>query len=493
MKITNKIKVVVIPAILLPLFFMVVLLYFICSYELNSDRYDEDDSKDIFSIINATEVMNSITNKIFNNIQTIAVSNPKAFEDNNYLNEINENLLENSSYLIVRKNQEIIYSGVSDFDSEIKKILPEYGGVSVEDVNGGLYISEPEKLLIKQQDFKYSDKSDGSIFIITTLEKVKPYFTKFLIRIVTAIVMVVIVTCLIISYLVYYEFVRPIKLLKDATDRIKEGDLTTDVEVLNNDEIGELCVSFNEMRARLKESIDDRLYYEEENRELISNISHDLKTPITAIKGYVEGIMDGVANTPEKMDKYMKTIYNKANDMNILINELSLYTKIDCNSMPYNFSKLDIDSFFGDCIDEIKMDLEKKNMELAYFNYCKEKELVVADPEQLKRVINNIVINAAKYNDKKKGHVNIRIKDIGDYIQIEIEDDGQGISEKDLPFIFNRLYRADASRNSSKGGSGLGLSIAKKIIEEHDGKIWASSKKDTGTIIYFTLKKVKEL
>lgn len=100
------------------------------------------------------------------------------------------------------------------------------------------------------------------------------------------------------------------------------------------------------MRAELKDSIDARIVYEKQNRDLISNISHDLKTPITAIKGYVEGIMDGVADTPEKMDRYIKTVYNKANDMNVLINELSLYSKIDSNIIPYNFEKININSYF---------------------------------------------------------------------------------------------------------------------------------------------------
>jgi signal transduction histidine kinase len=290
----------------------------------------------------------------------------------------------------------------------------------------------------------------------------------------------------------YYEFVRPINLLKDGTDRIREGDLDTDVEILNQDEIGDLCASFNEMRAELKKSINDRLRYEEETRELISNISHDLKTPLTAIKGYSEAIIDGVADTPEKMERYMKTIYNKANDMDVLLNELSIASKIDCNTVPYNFVKINIEAYFRDCMDEIGSDLEQRNMDFAFFNYCDGTCIVMADPEQLKRVIMNIINNACKYSGNKgKGHVNIRLKEMENYVQVEIEDDGIGISAKDLPNIFNRLYRADASRASS-GGSGLGLSISKKIIEDHGGHIWASSKLNTGTTIYFTLNKISE-
>ena len=114
---------------------------------------------------------------------------------------------------------------------------------------------------------------------------------------------------------------------------------------------------------------------------------------------------------------------------------------------------------------------------------------LLADAEQMKRVINNIIGNSLKYLDKKKGILNIRIKDDGDFIQVIIEDNGKGIAAKDLPYIFDRFYRTDSSRNSSKGGSGIGLSIVKKIIEDHGGRIWATSKEGIGTEIHFVLRK----
>ena len=227
--------------------------------------------------------------------------------------------------------------------------------------------------------------------------------------------------------------------------------------------------------------------------DLITNVSHDLKTPITAIKGYVEGIMDGVAASPEKLDKYIRTIYNKANDMDRLINELSFYSKIDTNRIPYTFEKINVNAYFADCIEELSIELEEQNIELSYSNYVDENVLVIADAEQIKRVINNIVGNSVKYIDKSKGRVNIRVKDVGDFIQVEIEDNGKGIAAKDLPQIFDRFYRADVSRNSSKGGSGIGLSIVKKIIEDHGGYIWATSKEGEGTCMHFALRKYIEL
>ena len=257
----------------------------------------------------------------------------------------------------------------------------------------------------------------------------------------------------------------------------------------DDDEIGQLCQNFEEMRIRLKESTEEKVQYDKESKELISNISHDLKTPITAIKGYVEGIMDGVASSPEKLDKYIRTIYHKANDMDRLIDELTFYSKIDTNKIPYTFSRINVATYFRDCIDEVGLELEARGVELGYFNYVDEDVYVIADAEQMKRVINNIIGNSLKYMDKKKGIINIRILDVGDFVQVEIEDNGKGIGPRELPYIFDRFYRTDSSRNSAKGGSGIGLSIVKKIVEDHGGRIWATSKEGIGTEIHFVLRK----
>ena len=216
----------------------------------------------------------------------------------------------------------------------------------------------------------------------------------------------------------------------------RSGNLDFSVEAESNDEMGRLFRNFEEMRIRLKESAEEKLEAEKENRILISNISHDLKTPITAIKGYVEGILDGVADTPEKMDKYIRTIYSKAIDMDRLINELTLYSKIDTNRIPYNFNKINVAEYFNDCIEEIGLELEAENIGLSYFDYAGDDVVIIADPEQLKRVIDNIIGNSVKYMDKEHGLINIRIKDVGDFIQVEIEDNGKGIAQKDLPFVF---------------------------------------------------------
>lgn len=489
MKIVNKIRLIFLPAIVLPLILIVISIAILC-FSYTRSAYNTGIIS-VDSFINTTQTMNNLTSDIFEEIKRIADEEPETFENQDYINKVNETLKTKDSYLIIRKNGQIIYRGTKEKHDRVEGMLPAYGStISSED--SGILIGSPENFLIKQQDFVYKDSSQGTIFIMTDLTNIMPHFRKIVVQLMLSVILILFMTSSLLTWYMYHEFVRPLNLLKDGTDRIREGDLDTDVEVLNEDEIGDLCTSFNEMRAELKKSINDRLRYEEETRELISNISHDLKTPLTAIKGYSEALIDGVAQTPDRMERYIKTIYNKANDMDVLLNELSIASKIDCNTIPYNFVKIDIEAYFNDCIEEIGSDLEQKNMDFAFFNYCEGRCFVMADPEQLKRVITNIISNACKYKRAHgRGHVNVRLKEMETYIQVEMEDDGIGIGAKDLPNIFNRLYRADASRSSS-GGSGLGLSISKKIIEDHGGHIWASSKLNTGTTIYFTLNKVNE-
>ena len=308
----------------------------------------------------------------------------------------------------------------------------------------------------------------------------------------TALV-ILIFTSVSVGLWIYRSVATPLVKLRKATQNIKDGNLDFVLDVEGADEFAELCRDFEEMRRRLKESAEEKLVLDKENKELISNISHDLKTPITAVKGYVEGIMDGVADTPEKMDRYVRTIYNKTVEMDHLINELTFYSKIDTNRIPYTFSKLNVEDYFSDCAEEVGLELETRGIQLCYANYVDSDVQVIADGEQIRRVIHNIISNAIKYMDKPKDIIQIRIKDVGDFIQVEIEDNGKGIAAKDLPSIFDRFYRTDVSRNSSKGGSGIGLSIVKKILEDHGGKVWATSRLGIGTIMYFVLRKYQEV
>ena len=492
MKFKNKIIISFCIIIFIPMLLAVAVLFGFQKIQLKTIEQTygvESDDYSYFS--NSMQLLSRFTREPFEKLLDLSKNDPDKLKDKAFLEQMNDTLREKYSYLVVRKGDELIYVG-DDKEASLLTDLPAYGGEE-SGADTGIYVDGDKQALIKQIDFEYSDESQGSVFIITILEETVPELKSLMADVAISIVLILILTACMLTVWIYTSFINPIKKLQVAAQNIKDGNLDFTVDVETNDEIGELCRNFEEMRQRLKDNAEEKLSGERENKALISNIAHDLKTPITAVKGYAEGLIDGVADTPEKRDKYIRTIYNKANEMDALINELTLYAKIDTNRIPYNFAKLNVAEYFNDCIEEIGLDLEAKNIGLAYFNYADGDVQIIADPEQLKRVINNIVGNSVKYLDKQKGFINIRITDVGDFIQVEIEDNGRGIAARDLPYIFDRFYRADASRNSATGGSGIGLSIVKKIIEDHGGKIWATSKESIGTVMYFVLRKYQEV
>lgn len=492
MKLKTRLTIIFLTIVILPILLTAVITVTLGGYQMRTlqSMYDLD-AEDYSILSNTAQFFSGLTQNVYDGLKEDADKFPEKLEDKQYLEALNQDISGRLSYIMVRKGDEIYYCGAPAEGEILFAKLPDYGESDAE-LNTGIYFPDSQTL-VRHVDFMFQDGSEGSVFLVTRLDNVLPEVKKLLMELLVAIFSVMVFTGAMLTFWNYQGIVSPIQKLKTATRNIKEGNLDFTLEDEGRDEIGELCADFEEMRKRLKASTEEKIQYDKENRELISNITHDLKTPITAIKGYVEGIMDGVADTPEKMDKYIKTIYNKANDMDRLINELTYYTQIDTNRIPYTFNKINVSDYFEDCIEELGMDMENKNIELNYMNYLEEDVVVIADAEQMRKVINNIVNNSVKYIDKPRGVINIRIKDVGDFVDIEIEDNGKGIAAKDLVNIFDRFYRTDVSRNSGKGGSGIGLSIVKKIIEDHGGRIWAASREGTGTTMIIELRKYMEV
>lgn len=494
MKFKTRLVVAFFTIILIPLVLSSALVCMVGKYQLSSiEKNYGIKNTTVESLASSVTVLTRLTEQPYRELEALIRENPEEMEDAAQLESLNGELQDKKSYLLVRKNDTIAYIGTEASKAEkVISQLPEYGAAETISENG-MYLGGKAQVLLKQIDFQYSDGSEGSAFIVTNVGSLIPEVKNLFVEIIVCIFLVLVFTACVLIIWIYRSVMGPVGKMREATKSIKEGNLDFELPVETDDELGQLCGDLEDMRKRLKNTAEEKLKFDKENKELISNISHDLKTPVTTIKGYAEGIMDGVADTPDKVAKYVRTIYNKASEMDVLINELTLYSKIDTNRIPYNFTILSVNDYFNDCSEDLSLDLEAKNVEFGYFNYVEPKVKVIADPEQIKRVVHNIVNNSVKYMDKDKPKINLRVKDVGDFVQIEIEDNGKGIASKDLPNVFERFYRTDASRNSSKGGSGIGLSIVKKIIEEHGGKIWATSREHTGTTMYFVLRKYQEV
>lgn len=436
-----------------------------------------------------TMVMDKISKKTQEEIQQ-AIQNGKFKEDYlDYVDQLNEKQSKIYSYLVVYDRDKFTYIGIPD--SMSSNILVGLPVISEEDElwNNGILSGDTEKYLVYPNYVAHKDGTWGIVYLLAETNRMLPEVQDYLVsfRIMSLVIIALMVVCLIIW--ADKCFFAPMRKLRKAMKTITEGNLACEVKEDYEEELGGLCRDFENMRIHLKEAIDDKMRYDRDTKELISNISHDLKTPLTTIKGYVEGILDGVADSPDKMDRYLKTVYNKANDMERLIGELTLYSKIDTNEIPYNFIKINVKAYFDDCAEEIRTELESRNFVLTYLNYVPDDVCLIADPEQLYRVINNIISNSIKYNNKARGVINIRVREEKEYIHLEIEDNGQGVSPEEAGRIFERFYRTDASRNSRTGGSGIGLSIVKKIVEAHGGTIWAVSNKNVGLTMHILLRK----
>ena len=348
---------------------MLILISFwgLSTYQRDAFRktYGLSEQVDLFNS-NSTQVFNRLTRSSQEEIRRQIKENPEQFENLDFLENLNQELKMKYAYLIVRKYGEIIYCGIDDPDMILERSLPAYEEVD-NSFEGGIYLDGESQHLIKQVDFKYSDGGEGSVFLVSSMDDYIPEAKRMFAELLMMGVLILLMTGFALVNWIYKSMLKPMDQLQKATHEIKNGnlDFTLDVDMDNDDEIGRLCQDFEEMRIRLKESAEEKVQYDKESKELISNISHDLKTPITAIKGYVEGIRDGVASSPEKLDKYIRTIYNKANDMDRLIDELTFYSKIDTNKIPYTFSKINVASYFRDCVEDVGLELDASNIELG--------------------------------------------------------------------------------------------------------------------------------
>ncbi len=489
MKLRTRLIITFAAIIILPILLTSITFVLISSYVFESNQQDfrvEESNSNITSETIAG--FSALTDNMYQYLKEETVKSDSQMESIMFLNAINEQLVKKYSYIIVLKEGETYYNGNPLEEEDILDRLPEYNKMP-HNSSAGYYHSDIQTY-IKYLDYTFDDGSHGSVFLVTKIRGIVTEELMF--DMLIAVILILLFTSYMLTRWIHKSVFSPIRELSGAMKSIALGDLEHSISTNISGELGDLYANYEDMRLRLKESTEEKLEIDRHNRELISNISHDLKTPITAVKGYVEGIMDGVADTPEKMDKYVKTIYNKANDMDKLINELTVYAKIDANKIPYHFHKLNVAEYFGDCVEDVGLELEDRNITLHYSNIVSSDVHVIADPEQLKRVINNIIGNSIKYMDKEEGIIDIQILDEVDAIRVEIEDNGRGIEGKNLVNIFERFYRTDASRNSAQGGSGIGLSIVKKIIEDHGGYIWATSKEHEGTCLHFVLRKYRE-
>ncbi|MBV7274209.1 HAMP domain-containing histidine kinase [Clostridium sp. PL3] len=282
------------------------------------------------------------------------------------------------------------------------------------------------------------------------------------------------------------RILKPIESLKIGVEQISQGNYEVRVKKDVYNEIGILIDEFNKMAEKLQQGENLKREYEENRKALIANISHDLKTPITSINGYVEALLDGVATSPATVDNYLKTIRNNIEYINRLIDDLFLFSKLDMQKLDLKFEEVSIKPFMQDMMEEFSFILKEKNINFSFIDKVEENLKVNIDGKRIYQTIRNIIGNAVKYGCEKNLIISIELTREENHIRIDISDNGPGISEDKLPYVFDRFYRIDKERTKDLMSTGLGLAIAKELIEAHGGNISVSSTFGKGST--FTLK-----
>ncbi|RZK22408.1 MAG: sensor histidine kinase [Flavobacterium sp.] len=278
-----------------------------------------------------------------------------------------------------------------------------------------------------------------------------------------------------------YKMIHNLKLGKDLKDALGE--------YVSSDPINDVEQEVKEWAGAKKREIDVLKKQEQFRREFLSNVSHEFKTPLFAIQGYIETLQDCIVDDPEMATKFLKKAANNVDRLSYLINDLDSISKLESGEIPINYQKFDFVGLAKEVMEGLEDNAKNKNIKLSFKEKYTSPAYVKADREKIRQVMINLVQNSLKYG-KPNGSTAIKIFELHDQYLIEVTDDGIGIEEKHLARLFERFYRIDSHRSREEGGTGLGLAIVKHILEAHQQIISVRSTLQIGTTFAFTLEKI---
>ena len=304
---------------------------------------------------------------------------------------------------------------------------------------------------------------------------------------VLALILAVFLTNYVLTRRISRSVTTPIDILVNGVNEISSGNLTHRIEYKTGDEFDAVCSDFNEMASRLSDMVEQRQADEKSRRELIAGISHDLRTPLTSVKAYIEGFRKGIANTPEMQEKYLDTIQRKTEDIEYIIKQLFMFSQIDIGEFPLSLEIVDIGNELAEMVDGFADEYRKMGLTVSLEENI-QGEFVSIDTVQFKNIVQNILGNSVKYCKRADARAEIFCKKADDdKVSIIIEDNGPGVSNEVLTKMFEVFYRGDESRNNPTNGSGLGLAISSKIIERFNGRVRAENAPNGGLTVIITL------
>lgn len=277
---------------------------------------------------------------------------------------------------------------------------------------------------------------------------------------------------------VFRRIEPPLKLLTAGVEQISRGNLDYRLDYTEDDEFKPVCTAFNDMAARLKASVELARRNEENRKELLLDISHDLRSPLTSIRAYVEGLSDGVASTPEMQKRYLDTIKRKTEDIEKMVSALFAYSKLDMDELEINMESMDVSAFLSSTVGQLYDEYAENGLEVTFEPSPSVR--IGADEELLLRIMMNLLDNSRKYRTRETGRCVISVSREGDRAQIEFADDGPGVEDSCLDKLFDIFYRTDKARSNTGSGSGIGLAFVKKAVSAMGGEVYAQKSRFGG-------------
>lgn len=429
-----------------------------------------------------------LTQSILILISTILITSCFGFAYTYFYNLLNESHATRGlgqTAVVVIENDNIVYNSENFTVLEIKEMLMNLS------IENNYYEHESNRYRINVENFTKQDGSNHRIITLNQIINVGDYYRSLIIFVFITFLIVFVIASLIVQRQNMKNIIIPITDLTKETEKLRIGELETAITDEGYGEIRELGTAIEQLRLQLKNSIYYQKRVDDNRKFLISSISHDLKTPVTSIRGYIDGVLDGVADTDEKKQYYLSKAIEKTKMINTMIEDLLLYSKLDLNQMTFERDKVNIVKYIEGCIEDSLEDFSRENKRIIFENKLSTTNFVIIDVVKFKRVIQNIMDNAKRSIETQTGQLKIMLRETNSSFIIEFKDNGKGISKQDLPHVFERFYRSDTAREV-KGSSGLGLAIAKQIVEGLGGRIWAISENGQGASIIISLKKVKK-
>lgn len=270
---------------------------------------------------------------------------------------------------------------------------------------------------------------------------------------------------------VFQRIEQPLDILTDGVHQLRDGNLDFRITYERQDEFLPICEDFNEMALRLKESVQEIQQQERSRKMLIAGISHDIRSPLTSIQAYVEGLLDGIAKTPEAQKRYLTTIKTKAEDLEHIVSQLFLFSKMELGEYPENPCRLRLDESIRETVSALEAEYRQQGLSIAM---ALEPVTICADPVQIQRIVTNILQNSLKYKDKAQGNLRISLCQGVNDCELTFADDGPGVPAEALPHLFEVFYRSDPARQNPNKGSGLGLAIVANAVQRMGGSITAA-------------------